>query len=96
MKIDGMVRRYVLGNCLRGTFEGKFTSVDEAWEKLSARFLQSFPSPTGRAVSMKVEKENEFGFNQLILCKKGVTSLAEVSADVLLAETDYSLVRQLF
>ena len=75
------MKTYRLGNCLRGSFDGEFSSIDEAWEILSARFLQSFPTDSGggRNVIMKVQKENEFGFEEYILCKTGITSLKKFS-----------------
>ena len=84
------MNRYVLGNCLRGSFEGKFSSIDEAWEILSARFLQSFPAEKGRHVIMRIEKENEYGLSDLINCKTGITSLTPVSDEVLKERADYS------
>lgn len=84
------MKLYILGNCLRGSFEGEFSSIDEAWKILSARFLQSFPSDGGRSVIMKVYKKNEFDLEQFILCKTGITSLEKVSKKILEDRTGYS------
>lgn len=62
-------KKYVAGNWLRGFYEGKFSSIEQAWSYLSNRFLLSYPAQGGRNIYMYVEKENEFGIKDLILCK---------------------------
>lgn len=74
------VKRYVLGNWLRGTYEGEFSSVEEAWLWLSHRFLLSYPSSSGRMVYMKVHEVNAYGLLQYVLCKEGYTSLAQAAS----------------
>lgn len=76
-KIIKTRNRFVAGNWLRGFFEGEFTTIEEAWKYLSKRFLLSYPSSTGRHIYMFIEKENEYGHNQLIICKKGVTEISD-------------------
>lgn len=64
---------YVLGNCLRCYFEGRFDDSATAWKWLSRRFLMAFPSHTGRQVYMRVEQKNEFGFTDFATIKGGIT-----------------------
>lgn len=47
--------KYVLGNMLRGWFEGEFTSDEQAWKSLSRDFDKAFPSKGGRQVYMYKE-----------------------------------------
>ena len=77
------LKTFILGNCLRGCFEGDFTSQEKAWKILSARFLMSYPAREGRSVLMWVHEENQYGMMDTIKCQVGVTSLAEVSPDEL-------------
>lgn len=49
---------YVLGNILRGWFEGRFVDSDEAWRYLSRRFLLSYPCASGRSVALYVHEKN--------------------------------------
>lgn len=81
MKKKSKVKRltYVGGNWLRGFAEGEFKSIEEAWSYLSKCFLLSFPSPTGRSFYMYVQKKNEFGFEQLVLCKEGMTEINKLT-----------------
>lgn len=65
-------QHYILGNILRGFFEGRFASQDEAWKFLSRRFLMSFPARRGRHVSMWVQ-ETHYGIKQNVVCKEGYT-----------------------
>lgn len=44
---------YEVGNCLRGYAYGTFPDADEAWNVLSDRFNQSYPSREGRQVEMR-------------------------------------------
>lgn len=44
------MRKYKLGNGLRGWFYGEFANDEVAWNVLSDRFAASFPSDTGRQV----------------------------------------------
>jgi hypothetical protein len=87
---------YVLGNHLRGFFEGAFSSVDEAWSILSRRFLLSYPteSGNGRSVIMKTKATNVFGYQDWATCKEGVTALeapAGLSDDDVLAKAARSI-----
>lgn len=66
-------RRYVLGNILRGWFEGNFVDSETAWRCLSKRFLLSYPSREGRSVSMYVHEKNAYGLEQFVLRRTGVT-----------------------
>jgi len=52
--------------------------MEEAWEKLSFRFLLSFPADYGRFVVMYIQKENEFE-PEFTKCKSGITSLKKFS-----------------
>jgi hypothetical protein len=72
-------KKFIIGNCLRGCFEGEFTSIETAWRVLSARFLLSYPSADGRNVLMWVREQNVYGITSNVLCKQGVTSTAPVS-----------------
>lgn len=72
------MKKYTLGNWMRGAFEGEFATLEEAWEWLSDRFLLSYPSNSGRQVFMYVDEPNTYGFQaQQTLCKEGVTSLTK-------------------
>lgn len=64
---------YVLGNILRGWFEGSFTDSDEAWRYLSRRFLLSYPCPSGRGVALYVHEKNSYGLEQFVLRRVGIT-----------------------
>jgi len=66
-------QRYVLGNILRGWFEGKFEDSETAWKYLSRRFLLSYPSRAGRSVSMYVQEKNSYGLEQFVLRQVGTT-----------------------
>lgn len=70
-------KRFVLGNCLRGYFEGNFASTEAAWQYLSARFLLSFPSADGRIVSMKVWEENKYQIEEWVTCRQDTTYLGK-------------------
>jgi hypothetical protein len=72
-------RTFILGNCLRGCYQGQFTSMSAAWKVLSARFLKSFPNKGGLMVSMWVREKNHYGIEDTLICKQGVTSLEGVS-----------------
>ena len=63
--------RYQLGNILRGTVEGEFKSLEEAWDILSYRFMLSYPTESGggRSVHMSVQEKNKFGYDQFIQCR---------------------------
>lgn len=65
--------RYVLGNILRGWFEGKFADDQTAWRMLSRRFLLSYPASTGRSVSMYKREVNKYGLEQWVVCRIGIT-----------------------
>ena len=78
------MKLYYLGNCLRGYIEGSFSDMETAWKVLSARFLLSFPSTSGRKVILLVKEENAYGFEQALICKSGLTSLEPVDEE----ETD--------
>lgn len=41
---------YTLGNALRGELAGRFETDDEAWDELSERFNNLYPSRDGRTV----------------------------------------------
>lgn len=71
------MKRYVLGNFLRGAYEGEFETLEEAWEWLSDRFLLSYPSEGGRHVQMYVYEPNPYGLGNGVqtLCKQEYTSL---------------------
>lgn len=74
-------RTFILGNCLRGCFEGEFSSLETAWDVLSARFLKSYPAREGRHVLMWVKEPNGYGIPDTVLCRQGTTSAAK-SPDV--------------
>ncbi len=86
------MKLYVLGNWLRGSFEGEFASVDEAWRYLSARFLLSYPSKAGRHVFMKVRELNNYGIEQLVTCKADVTSLEKIDREEVMTCCRHSLI----
>lgn len=65
--------RFVLGNVLRGWFEGSFSDKETAWRFLSKRFLLSYPCPQGRSVSLYVFERNSYGLEQFVLCRVGTT-----------------------
>jgi len=56
------MEKYVLGNILRGWFDGEFTSDEQAWKILSKQFDKAFPSENGRGVYMykEVPVKNDF------------------------------------
>ena len=64
-------QKYKLGNFLRGFFEGYFKDTDTAWKYLSHRFFLSYPGR--RHVYMETFGENRFGFEEFMLCRKGLT-----------------------
>ncbi|QIW90253.1 hypothetical protein OLCHANIL_00156 [Vibrio phage V05] len=79
------MRRFKLGNLLRGGFAGDFETIEEAWEKLGSRFLLSFPCDAwskergvyinedgGRHVYMYVKEENKYGHLDWAMCKGDV------------------------
>lgn len=72
------MKKYILGNWMRGGVEGQFESLDEAWEWLSDRFLMVNPAEQGRHVHLYVYEPNPYG-SELgevkTMCKSGVTSL---------------------
>lgn len=69
------MKKYIIGNWLRGYFEGEFEDISTAWSYLSNRFLLSYPSTGGRHVNLWVEDANEYGFKDTKLCKQDVTEL---------------------
>lgn len=85
------MKKYILGNCLRGGFSGQFNSVEDAWLKLGSKFLsvnpcQKFCSESNamvlnpesaRSVILMVENLNEFGFIDKRTCKKGDFNMSE-------------------
>lgn len=66
-------QRYVLGNVLRGWFEGNFSDAETAWRYLSKRFLLSYPCQQGRGVSLYVYEANTYGLEQAVLRRVGLT-----------------------
>lgn len=78
------MKKYILGNWLRGYVEGEFTTLDEAWSFLSTRFLLSWPSEGGRHVCMWVNEPNEYGFTQSTLCKQDFTELNDLNKTLVL------------
>lgn len=86
-------KKYVAGNWLRGSFEGEFSSIDEAWSYLSNRFLLSFPSKSRRQIYMKVKEKNQYGFEDWILCKAGFTEINELSKEDVLSRCKASYAR---
>lgn len=74
------VEKYILGNGLRGCFEGEFASPDEAWRILSARFDRSFPGG-GRSILMWIREENRHGFTENSLRRKGETDPSITATD---------------
>jgi hypothetical protein len=79
---DEAARTFILGNCLRGCFEGEFSSLERAWDVLSARFLLSYPATEGRHVLMWVRELNKYWLPDTVLCREGVTSTVSVPDDV--------------
>ena len=70
--VDGLVMKtFILGNCLRGYFEGDFLGHDHAWNVLTSFFVGHYPGK--RHVSMCVKEENKYGYEQRILCRNGIT-----------------------
>lgn len=70
------IKKYRAGNCLRGYYDGEFSSIEEAWSHLSMRILYDHPTdaPNGvRSIALYVKERNRFDYNQFILCKLGVT-----------------------
>lgn len=78
------MKNYILGNCLRGYFDGNFSSLEDAWKILSYRFLKSYPCSVGRDVIMYVVEENSYGILQYIICRYGITSLEKVDESLLI------------
>lgn len=70
---------YYMGNCLRGYYEGKFETFEEAFKVLSARFYLSFPSSSGRSVLMYCEEINKYGLEDRLLCYRGTASMESYS-----------------
>jgi len=68
------MKTYIIGNCLRGYFEGEFRDLEHALEYLPARFDLSYPSEGGRSVHMVVKSLNSFGFEQHQTCWQGVST----------------------
>jgi hypothetical protein len=66
-------KKYILGNVLRGWFEGYFADANTAWRYLSKRFLLSYPARQGRGVSLYVYEHNSYGLEQFVLCRTGIT-----------------------
>ncbi|AGB06848.1 hypothetical protein [Vibrio phage XZ1] len=91
------MKKYRLGNLLRGGWSGEFASLEEAWVQLGSRFLLSFPCEKwekdigmsinedgGRTVYMYVQEENKYGQLDWACCKNGVFYMNErvpVTAD---------------
>jgi len=73
------MKKYIIGNWLRGYFEGEFEDIQTAWSYLSNRFLLSYTSTGGRHVCMWVNEPNEYGFTESKLCKQDVTELNNLS-----------------
>lgn len=88
-------KKYLLGNFLRGAFEGDFASLEEAWEWLSDRFLLSYPAEGGRHVLMYVYEANQYFPDDpekavQTLCKQEVTSLIKHPEKEVLDRCKYS------
>ena len=73
-----MKRKFVIGNILRGWFQGEFTTIEHAEEELGKRFMISYPTdgmensppePGARGVELFVKERNKYGFEQHLLCK---------------------------
>lgn len=79
-------RRYVLGNILRGWFEGSFPDTETAWRYLSKRFLLSYPSREGRSVCLYVHERNSYGLEQFVRCRTGTTWRGPLSRSKTLAK----------
>lgn len=73
------LKTYVLGNFLRGCYEGEFETIESAWEALSAKMLQHFPCKNGLYVLMWVKEENRYGLLDTVRCREGFTSLKPIS-----------------
>ncbi|KPV53766.1 hypothetical protein SE17_07680 [Kouleothrix aurantiaca] len=71
------LKRYWLGNVLRGDFQGDFATQEEAWQWLSHRFLLSYPAVGGRHVYMRTIA-SVFGIEQQVICQQGVTWIGEL------------------
>jgi len=70
--------RFVIGNFLRGWFEGKFETIDEAVKGLGERFTISYPTcdgsnkldlKGGRSTILYVYEENEYDLRQFLKCR---------------------------
>ena len=84
-------KTYVLGNVLRGWYEGRFSSIDEAWSFLSRRFMIGFPTVnnTGRSVAMYVMEPNSYGLMQNVKCKEDFCEINELPAEEILSRVVY-------
>ena len=78
------MKRYWLGNILRGEFVGEFATQEEAWQWLSYRFLLSYPSTSGRHVQMRTQA-TVFGVDQLVVCQEGSTWMGNLPEAPVLA-----------
>lgn len=65
--------KYVIGNWLRGYFEGQFDNQQQAWEHLGKRFLLSYPTESGRGrdVTLWVKETNQYDITDLVPCQEG-------------------------
>jgi hypothetical protein len=72
------LKTYILGNFLRGCYEGEFETIEAAWEVLSAKMLRHFPCKNGLYVLMWVREDNRFGLPDTLRCREGYTSLKPV------------------
>lgn len=89
------MKRFIIGNWLRGYFEGEFESIEVAWSYLSKKFLMSFPAEKGRHVGLWVEEENRYGFKSINLCKEDVTELNAIPKDMVNERCKCSMVSNL-
>ena len=89
------MKKYKAGNCLRGGFEGEFSSIKKAWSYLSKRFLISYPTdePGGRRhIYMQVKEVNKYGFNQWLTCKEEETELNDLDGQEVLNKCKRTLI----
>ena len=77
------MKKYKLGNFLRGGFKGEFGSLEEAWNELGTDFLNACPCEDynpdskayytslegGRTVCMYVYEENAYGIEEFVKCR---------------------------
>lgn len=86
------MKKYRLGNLLRGGFSGEFESMADAWAVLGTRFLLSYPCEDfegnerpdgGRMVYMHVYEENQYGMKSWALCMSDYTRMeSRISTDL--------------